>query len=127
MARQTQAGYRKPPKDKQFRPGKSGNPKGRPKGSLNLTTVLSAELSERVTVRENGKAQRVSKQTALIKTLIAKALQGDVKSIATILMLSGRLVDERSPDDHSEVPVAELRELKRYAGQLLKQVKGRRR
>ena len=69
-------GYGKPPKTKQFKRGKSGNPKGRPKGSLNLATDLTTELSEHITVREDGRSRKVSKQRALIKSLMAKALQG---------------------------------------------------
>jgi Family of unknown function (DUF5681) len=71
-------GYGKPPKSGQFKRGRSGNPKGRPKGSQKLATDLAAELNEQITVREDGKSRRVSKQRALIKSLMAKALQGDV-------------------------------------------------
>ena len=33
-----QVGYRKPPVHTRFKPGQSGNPKGRPKGPRNLAT-----------------------------------------------------------------------------------------
>ena len=72
-------GYGKPPKSGQFKPGKSGNSKGRPKGSRKLATDLATELNEQITVREDGRSRRVSKQRALIKSLMAKALQGDVR------------------------------------------------
>ncbi len=45
MARE-KIGYGRPPKAGQFKPGQSGNPQGRPKGSTNLATDLSAELAE---------------------------------------------------------------------------------
>src|SRR3974390_1438411 len=84
-------GYGKPPKASQFKPGRSGNPEGRRKGSLNLVTDLSAELGEKITVREAGRPRRVSKQRALIKSLIAKALQGDVRASGVVLALYARV------------------------------------
>ncbi len=39
-------GYRKPPKHTRFKPGQSGNPRGRPKGTKNLKTDLIEELGE---------------------------------------------------------------------------------
>jgi hypothetical protein len=54
-------GFGKPPKAGQFKKGKSGNPRGRPRGSCNLATDLNAELSEQITVREDGRSKRVSK------------------------------------------------------------------
>jgi len=80
MAQEYEVGYRKPPKTTRFEAGKSGNPKGRPKGTTNLATDLSAELSEQITVREGGQTRRVTKQRALIKSLTAQALQGDVRA-----------------------------------------------
>jgi hypothetical protein len=75
-------GFGRPPKATQFKPGRSGNPKGRPQGSRNLATDLAAELGEPITVREDGRHRRVSKQRALIKSLMAKSLQGDVRAAA---------------------------------------------
>src|SRR5215510_7705628 len=98
MPKEYPVGYRKPPHATRFKPGQSGNPKGRPKGSPNLATDLSTELSELITVREGGAARRVSKQRALIKSLMAKALQGDVRAITALLTLYARVITD-SPDD----------------------------
>src|SRR2546429_7433523 len=94
MAREYEIGYRKPPKTTRFKPGKSGNPKGRPRGSTTLATDLSAELSEQITVREGGQARRVTKQRALIKSLTAQALQGDVRVTTALLALYARVMSE---------------------------------
>ncbi|MEQ9330838.1 DUF5681 domain-containing protein, partial [Thalassobaculum sp.] len=48
------AGYAQPPRQHRFRPGRSGNPKGRPKGVRNLASLLEAELRRPVTVTEDG-------------------------------------------------------------------------
>ena len=69
-------GYGKLPKATQFKRGRSGNPKGRAKDSRNLATDLAAELGEQITVREDGRSRRISKQRALIKSLMARALPG---------------------------------------------------
>jgi hypothetical protein len=53
-------GYRHPPPATRFRPGTSGNPRGRPKGARKLATVLAAALAERVVVAENGRRKRIS-------------------------------------------------------------------
>jgi hypothetical protein len=116
-------GYGKPPKARQFKRGKSGNPKGRPKGSLNLATDLTAELGEHITVREDGRSRKVSKQRALIKSLMAKALQGDIRAMASLLALYARVVTESPHDDNQDVDTDELQVLRRFAPRLLRSVK----
>lgn len=78
-------GYQKPPKQAQFQPGQSGNPKGRPKGSKNLATDLQEELGQKIVITEGNKKQTVTKQRAMLKTMFAKALKGDARS-ATVLI-----------------------------------------
>ena len=118
-------GYGKPPKARQFKRGKSGNPKGRPKGSLNLATDLTAELGEHITVREDGRSRKVSKQRALIKSLMAKALQGDVRATASVLALYARVITEPLPDDNQPLDTDELQVLRRFAPRLLRSVNRR--
>ncbi len=78
-------GYKKPPKQAQFQPGQSGNPKGRPKGTKNLATDLQEELGQKIVITEGNKQQTVTKQRAMLKTMFAKALKGDARS-ATVLI-----------------------------------------
>src|SRR6266478_1202593 len=112
-------GYRRPPKATQFKRGESGNSKGRPNGSRNLATDLAAELGEPITVREDGRHRRVSKQRALIKSLMAKSLQGDVRAAAALLLsLYARIITE-TPEDQP-VESDELQILRRFAPRLLK-------
>jgi Family of unknown function (DUF5681) len=113
-------GYGKPPKVKQFKRGRSGNPKGRPKGSRNLATDLAAELDEPITVREDGRSRRISKQRALIKSLMAKALQGDVRATAAMLALYARVITETPDDANEPIDADELQILRRFAPRLLK-------
>jgi hypothetical protein len=75
-------GYKRPPLHSQFKPGQSGNPKGRPKGRRNLKHDLQAEFSERITVREGDRAIRMTKQRAMVKSIVARAIKGDIRAQA---------------------------------------------
>ena len=80
-------GYKKPPKQGQFKPGQSGNPKGRPKGLQNLATDLQEELEQKILITEANKSQEVTKQRAMIKTLFAKALKGETRAANVLIGL----------------------------------------
>jgi len=78
-------GYRRPPPAGQFKKGASGNPKGRPKGSRNFVTLLEKELGQSVVVTEGGKKKTITRMQAMVKRLVAGALQGDQKALLTLI------------------------------------------
>lgn len=78
-------GYKRPPRATQFKPGQSGNSKGRPKGAKNFATVINDELKVRIAVTENGKRRTISKRQAVAKQLVNKAAAGDPKAIPLLL------------------------------------------
>ena len=95
-------GYKRPPREHQFRPGQSGNPSGRPKGARNFKTELREELSELVTVRDGDREIEVSKQRALIKSLVAAAIDGNQRAAASVLAMCVRMLADAEDDDAIE-------------------------
>jgi hypothetical protein len=90
------ARYRKPPGNTQFRPGQSGNPAGRPKGTRNFKTELRATLQTPVKINKAGRSRKVSTQRASLMVLSAKALNGDQRAIEHLIGLALRIDDEPS-------------------------------
>jgi Family of unknown function (DUF5681) len=88
-------GYGKPPKHTQFVKGRSGNPKGRPRGSQNLATLLNKAMREKVKVTINGSARYVSKLQAILMQLTNKAASGDPRAIREVLYWSNLLAESQ--------------------------------
>ena len=122
---QYKVGYGKPPRHTRFRPGESGNPKGRPKGTKNLKTDLIEELSEKVVVKEGDQARKVSKQRAFVKTLVARTLKGDARAATTLLSMMMRLLDtgENAPEPDEGLHADELEILESYKERLRRSVR----
>ena len=78
-------GYQKPPIQSQFKKGRSGNPKGRPKGSENFATLIERELKKKVSITEHGVQKRVSKRHVTVKRIVNNAAGGDPKAISILL------------------------------------------
>lgn len=87
-------GYRQPPEKSRFKLGKSGNPHGRPKGTLNMATILERTLREPVIIVENGKRKTVTKIEAAIKQVVNQAASGELKALQLLTTLV-RSAEER--------------------------------
>lgn len=70
------AGYGQPPRATRFQKGRSGNPRGRPRGSHNAIPYDSL-LGQMVTIREDGRERRVTAAEAFLLQLTQKGLAGD--------------------------------------------------
>jgi hypothetical protein len=81
-------GFRKPPRSKQFKKGRSGNPKGRPRRAsrdADILDLLRSALNEKVTVTENGERKKITKAEAMAKQLVNKGAAGDARAIQMLL------------------------------------------
>jgi hypothetical protein len=74
-----------PPRHTQFKKGQSGNPTGRPKKVASFKSDLAAELQEKLSIAENGKERKITKQRAFCKTLVAAAIKKDIRAVNALL------------------------------------------
>ncbi|CEG06953.1 hypothetical protein BN961_00334 [Afipia felis] len=85
LHREEEVGYGKPPRAHQFKPGQSGNPKGRKKGVKNEATIMHELLQHKVTLTERGKARQVTLLEAILRKLVEDCLKGNIRSTAFLL------------------------------------------
>ncbi len=92
-----EVGYKKPPKQNQFKKNQSGNPKGRPKasvrdsdGSAELWTMVRKVTRRKVSATQGGKTVKIPAIQALLSQTLNDALRGDTKARAQFLKLLER-------------------------------------
>ena len=85
--RDNAVGYGRPPRHTRFEKGRSGNPKGRPSGAKNLSTLFIEALNETVIIAENGGRRKISKRQAIVKQIVNKAAKGDWRCTKLLLEL----------------------------------------
>jgi hypothetical protein len=116
-------GYGRPPKRTQFQKGKSGNPHGRPKGTLNLATIIARTIMEPVVITEHGQKKTITKLEAAAKQLMNKAASGELRASAQLVALVQWM--EHQMDAHEPapdlLPEADQRVRDRMLRQLIRQ------
>ena len=83
-------GYRRPPRDTQFQPGRSGNPKGRPRGLRNAKTEIADILGQPIKVREGNRICRTTKFGAMTLAHVQNGMKGDVRSYNAVTSVMAR-------------------------------------
>lgn len=78
-------GYGKPPSHSRFKPGQSGNPKGRPKGAKSFNTIIRENLLRRVGVRTPAGTKKVTHIEALVMKTIESGTKGDLRAIGKLV------------------------------------------
>jgi len=122
--RDYKVGYGKPPATSRFKKGKSGNPKGRPKGSRNFASDLKVVLNTMVKVTEDGEQKTVTSQLAIMMQLRAQALNGNPKAMDKIITLAEELgVEEAARGAEHKLTTYDENILDRFAADLLEEAK----
>jgi hypothetical protein len=114
-------GFGRPPKSGQFKPGQSGNPRGKkPKNKhkpssrvrQSVADDVMQELDETLTVRENGREKKISKRRAFVIALVNSAIKGDVRAINAVVALANDFdASTEGPAASDDVDAAELYDL----------------
>ena len=86
-----EVGYGKPPRATRFQRGTSGNPRGRPKGSKNLASIVLAEGRRKVRINGPHGSRLVTILEATAMQLANKSAQGDLRASREFLALVQRL------------------------------------
>jgi len=86
-------GYGRPPVHTRFKPGVSGNPKGRPKTfkPRNLLRDLQEVYLKEIPVKDGNSRVRMSRVVLLHETLLREALKGNARSASLAVKLAGEL------------------------------------
>ena len=101
-----EAGYRKPPLSGRFRPGVSGNPKGRPKRKPSpLAERIKTVLNAPVEYRERGRTKVATYLELTLKTVVDRAINGDLGAAEMALKIIARA--ERGGDSGVEAVLVE--------------------
>ncbi len=95
-------GDRRPPLSTRFRPGQSGNPRGRPKTASRLRALVAKEFGEEIEATENGQTVRITKLEAAVKQFVNRAAGGDQRAAQFAFSLLADDHERPAPPEKAE-------------------------
>jgi hypothetical protein len=84
-------GYGKPPLASRFKPGTSGNAKGRPKGAKNLKTLIREAMTASISIQEGEKTRRVTRLEGVVLRQLQSALKGSDRAALAVIKMAHQL------------------------------------
>jgi Family of unknown function (DUF5681) len=93
----SEVGYGKPPKTKQFKKGTSGNPSGRPKKDKifkSMDRILRDSLLREIEVSVNGKSRKMLMMEAIVAKQEQMALQGNTQAAKFVILLGEKHIPQ---------------------------------
>jgi len=102
-----EVGYGKPPRHSRFVKGRSGNPRGRPRGAKSFSALLSDKLNEPVTVAENGGHRKISKREAIVTQLVNRSAAADFRAIKILLDIMREIERQAEPVSREAAELSE--------------------
>ena len=117
-------GYARPPKETRFKPGQSGNQKGRPKRRQSIKTMLREVYTDRIAMHDGEKRCHVMRIIALLIKQWERGIKGNERAAQAAIAMAKELgvfdVPESSTASYSDTLSAE--EIRLLSDQALKEL-----
>jgi hypothetical protein len=106
-----EVGYGRPPRETRFQPGRSGNPRGRPKKPKSIQERFERELARKVAVREDGRVRKIPKIDLWVRRVVADAIKSSHQASRILIEMcsagddeiaagaASEAIEELSPED----------------------------
>ena len=121
-------GYGRPPKSTQYVEGRSGNPRGRPKGSKGVGEIFRDLFHQKISETENGKTRKMLALVVMLRRLQNDAMRGDAKALKLFLSLADRYLSVmETAHESGSLPAEDEAILSQYIGTCASHSKRRRR